>query len=85
MSKEELLARGGPINNPQHYNHGSIETIDAIEDWGCGFHDGNAIKYLARYKHKGNPIADLEKAKWYIEKLLKHLREDCIDETPTVE
>jgi hypothetical protein len=36
-----------------------------------GFNDGNAIKYIARHKHKGKPLEDLKKARWYIERLIQ--------------
>ena len=62
------------VNNPKHYNAGKIEVIDAIEDWNLGFHAGNVIKYVARHERKGKPIEDLEKAKWYIDRLIKQLR-----------
>lgn len=54
------------VNHPSHYNQGSIEVIDAIEDWKMGFNDGNAIKYIARHRAKGKPEEDLRKALWYI-------------------
>ena len=40
------------VNHPQHYNVGKHEVIDVIEDWGLGFHLGNALKYIARAGHK---------------------------------
>lgn len=55
-----------PINHPQHYTHGSIEVIEAIDAWGLGFCLGNVVKYVARADHKGKPIEDLEKAAWYL-------------------
>ena len=36
-----------------------------IEAFGLAFPEGNAIKYLARAKHKNNEIEDLKKAVWY--------------------
>ena len=65
------------INHPKHYNSGKIEVIDFIESLGVDedFCIGNAIKYISRYKHKGDPIGDLKKAKWYIEYLIKKLEE----------
>lgn len=63
------------VKSPAHYNTGKIEVIDAIEDWGLGFNDGNAIKYIARYQHKGEPIQDLEKAIWYLQRCLKKLKQ----------
>ena len=61
------------VNSPTHYNTGRIEVIDAIEDWNLGFNDGNAIKYIARHKHKGNAIQDIKKAIWYLERHVKIL------------
>jgi hypothetical protein len=56
------------VNHPQHYNTGEIEVIDAIEDWGLGFHLGNAVKYIARAgkKNPDKEVEDLRKALWYI-------------------
>ena len=34
-----------------------------------GYLKGNALKYLIRYKHKGNPKQDLDKALWYLTRL----------------
>jgi len=49
------------VDHPRHYNHGTIEVIDVIEDWRLGFHAGNVIKYLARAGHKGSKMQDLQK------------------------
>jgi hypothetical protein len=57
------------VNHPSHYNAGSLEVIDAIEGLKLGFHAGNVVKYVARYKHK-NGIEDLRKALWYLERLI---------------
>lgn len=59
------------IIHPSHYNIGDIEVIDVIEDWSLGFHSGNAIKYIARAKHKGNFKEDIRKAIWYLERMLQ--------------
>lgn len=70
------------INHPAHYNMGSIEVIDAIEDWGLGFHSGNVIKYVARYKHKGG-VEDLKKAAWYLGRLIGLLEQGKAEEVCT--
>jgi hypothetical protein len=31
------------------------------------------IKYLWRYEEKGKPLQDVQKAKWYLEKLLNEI------------
>ncbi len=58
------------VDHPAHYNPGKIEVIDAIEDWGLGFHEGNVVKYIARSKHKGRRLEDLQKARWYLDRLI---------------
>jgi len=64
------------VNHPKHYNTGKIEVIDAIEAWNLSFCDGNAIKYIARHKHKGHPVEDLKKAKWYLERLIQQYEQE---------
>jgi len=59
------------VNHPSHYNAGKYEVIDVIEDWGLGFNDGNAVKYIARHEHKGKALEDLKKARWYIDRLIE--------------
>ena len=65
-----------PVHKPKHYNrHNSIECIEAIE--ACteslfsGYLQGNAMKYLWRYRYKDNPLQDLGKSKWYLNKLIE--------------
>ena len=59
--------------NPDHYNNTSIEPIDVIEDWGLGFHLGNAIKYIKRAGQKGEESFedDISKAVWYLQRSMK--------------
>ena len=71
MPKEEDV-----VNRPHHYNTGSIECIEAIEesmepDQFKGYLKGNIMKYLWRYDYKGKPVEDLRKARWYLEKLIE--------------
>ena len=63
------------VHTPSHYLTGGIETIDFIEAklGPAGFRaycTGQVIKYLARAEHKGRPLQDLEKAKWYLSRLI---------------
>ena len=64
------------VNHPSHYTQGGIDCIDAIEasmtiEAFCGYLKGNAQKYLWRYENKGKMIEDLQKAQWYISKLIE--------------
>lgn len=70
------------VNHPIHYNHGSIEAIDYIQDClgdeGCvNFCVGNAIKYIARARYKNNELEDYKKAIWYLEKAIS-IKDDNI-------
>lgn len=53
-----------------HYKEHKYEPWDVIQDWGLGYFDGNALKYLARWRSKGG-IQDLRKARHYIDKLIE--------------
>ena len=62
------------VNHPAHYTQGfagrPIECIDITQH--MSFCDGNAFKYIWRAGKKGdrkNMIEDLEKAKWYLDRL----------------
>jgi uncharacterized protein DUF3310 len=56
------------VNHPKHYTFGKFEVIEVIEDWSLGFNLGNAIKYIARAEHKGDPLVNLKKAAWYLQR-----------------
>lgn len=56
------------INHPAHYNRGTIEAIDVIEDWDLNFNLGSAVKYICRLGAKDDEIQELEKARWYIDR-----------------
>jgi hypothetical protein len=53
-----------------HYTKLAIQPWEVIERNGMGFFDGNAVKYLMRYKAKGG-VQDLEKARHYLDKLIE--------------
>ena len=63
-----------PVNNPAHYtNHPSgIECIQVTEH--MNFNRGNAVKYIWRCGDKGEPVEDLRKAIWYLEREIARLQ-----------
>ncbi len=68
------MQKDDPVNSPEHYRKLDIEAIDIIEmsmtqEEYLGYLKGNVQKYLVRYKHKGKPMEDLDKAIWYLLKL----------------
>jgi hypothetical protein len=56
------------VDHPKHYNTGSIEVIDFIEDQRLSFHLGNVVKYICRAPHKEDADGDLRKALWYLQR-----------------
>ena len=82
MSNEELTSymfdddeEQDAVAKPYHYNTGNIECIEAIEESMSefafkGYLKGNCMKYLWRYDYKGKPVEDLQKAQWYLARLL---------------
>jgi len=52
-----------------HYRHFEIEPVTYAMKNRLGFAEGNVVKYVTRYKHKGG-LQDLHKAKRYIELLI---------------
>ena len=65
--------------NPDHYQNFSYNTevIDITEN--LSYNAGNAVKYLARATRTDgqtkyeNPLTDLRKAKWYVEREIDRL------------
>ena len=53
-----------------HYKKCGIQPITYIHANKIGFMEGNAIKYLSRWRDKGG-VDDLKKAKHYIEMLIE--------------
>ena len=58
------------VDHPTHYGgeDNTYEVIKVIEAWTLGFCLGNAVKYIARHLHKGAPLEDLKKARWYLDR-----------------
>jgi len=74
MEQSDNLELEDMVNHPVHYNKAGIETIDAIgaaTNEGFKYYlQGNILKYIWRYEYK-NGVEDLEKARWYLNKLIE--------------
>jgi Protein of unknwon function (DUF3310) len=53
-----------------HYKDLPIQPVEFIHANAIGYFEGNVIKYVSRWRNK-NGIADLEKAKHYIDLLIE--------------
>ena len=71
------------VNNPPHYNKYGVECIEAIQSATGEVYEyylqGNIIKYLWRYRYK-NGVQDLEKAQWYLSRLIEIKNQQDKDE-----
>lgn len=73
------------VNHPSHYTHGPVEVLDIIKyvleaNDGLTPYEGAllgmAIKYQGRFTLKGNPIQDIDKAIFYLNKLKGEIKGD---------
>lgn len=69
---------GDPVNHPAHYTRNGIECIEAIKaaltpQEFIGYLKGNVIKYIWRHWYKGKPLEDLNKATWYMARLVQEV------------
>ena len=74
------LGRTDNVNSPPHYTRGKQEAIEIIEeaiqdapDVKSGMLQAQALKYLLRVWLKDNSKQDLEKARWYLNRLIDSL------------
>jgi len=58
------------VTNPKHYVGLGITPLEYITANELDFLEGNIIKYVTRYPHKGG-VNDLLKARTYLEKLIE--------------
>jgi len=65
------------VHHPNHYGgeNNVYEAIKIIEAHDLNFNEGNVIKYLLRYKKK-NGFEDLEKALWYMNRLVENYKKN---------
>lgn len=69
-----------PVNHPPHYTAGPVEVIVILEqaaavapDPVVGGLQWQVLKYLLRMWLKGNALQDAQKARWYLDRLIRTL------------
>lgn len=67
-----------PVNAPSHYTTSGIQPIEVVEAWDLGFNLGNTVKYISRAGKKdgADPIQDLEKAAWYLNREISNRKKE---------
>lgn len=78
MNQDCDLKTVNVVVHPPHYTAGSIECIDALNAMVENWHDPVAAvmawqagKYIWRSPFKGNPKEDIQKAKFYLDRLIE--------------
>jgi hypothetical protein len=66
------------ITKPKHYTQGKVECITALESMMeresfIDYLRAQALKYVWRLRHKGDPLEDAKKAQYYINFLVSKL------------
>ncbi len=60
-----------------HYDNGKdYDIIDVCNDYSLNFNRGNILKYIARAGKKKDELGDLLKAKDYLDREIKILRNE---------
>lgn len=75
------MAKVDLVYHPPHYNAGSRhEVADCVEAWGLASDAflWNAVKYIARHQKKGDALADLKKARWYLDRRIARLEKSNV-------
>jgi len=76
MSGKKTRKTLDEVNSPPHYAKGDVECIEAIKasmtlEAYRGYLKGSIQKYVWRYENKNDePEKHLQKARWFLEKLL---------------
>ena len=65
-----------PVDRQSHYTRFAIKPIEFIEANNLGYLEGNVIKYVCRYPYKGSPLRDLQKARDYLDHLIRKVEKN---------
>lgn len=76
MESDEIAVRNDLVSHPSHYRPGTYEAINVIREWRLNFALGNAVKYICRAGRKdpNKQVEDLQKAIFYLQDEVKHLK-----------
>ena len=70
MEEDEMFSALEKQVAGSHYKDLPIQPVEYIHANAMGYLEGNVVKYVSRWRKK-NGLADLEKAKHYIELLIE--------------
>ena len=65
-----MQANNKQVGGNHYKQYGDLQPWDVITAWGLGYLDGTALKYIARWRHKGG-LDDIRKAIHFLEKFIE--------------
>ena len=74
---QPLTVKSKPASERQvggsHYKAGgnNMQPWDIVDAWGLDFYEGSVLSYLLRSRYKGTRLADLQKIRHYIDKMIE--------------
>ena len=73
----EVISPPDLVNKPPHYTDGGVDTLKFIEAKDLNYRLGNVVKYISRAGKKvgSDPVQDLEKARFYLEREIEARRD----------
>lgn len=84
LTDDEVKDKVNYVNHPNHYSGTKIECIDALDSMVEPYKDcidatlsWQIVKYIWRHPFKFNPLEDLQKAKWYLDRLINYYSNKC--------
>ena len=82
--KKDAEEKADLVNHPSHYKLGRQEAVitleDAVKDAPdpvLGSLQWNVLKYQLRVWGKDNPLQDLKKSRWYLNRMIDKLEESA--------
>ena len=80
---KEIAMGNDAVNHPKHYTSRTMEAIDIIEmiiatekNPKVAYNLSNVLKYLLRFREKGKSVEDLNKARWYFNRMINHVENE---------
>lgn len=70
-----------PLSHQDHYTHSPLGPSDVTEAWDLPAHLSHTVKYLARYRYKGDELGDLRKARWYLQRQIELVEKSALPPT----
>lgn len=82
IGETTFTADADMVNSPPHYAKSRIECIDAMAAMADGADVSahasycwqSVFKYLWRFPYKGKSVEDLEKAEYYLKRLIEEMK-----------